>query len=79
VARSDLLVELVRAHSKGDQEHFNRALSALISEERAKQHHVLADRLTEVSQRAPNGAPRMNKNSHAHRTQPTPASRPAPA
>ncbi len=43
--RADLLIELVRAGARGDQTLFRKALEALIAEERAKQHHVLADRL----------------------------------
>jgi len=45
MARSDLLLGLVRAGSRGDQALFRKAVEALISEERAKQHHILADRL----------------------------------
>jgi SpoVK/Ycf46/Vps4 family AAA+-type ATPase len=45
MARADLLIELVRAGAEGNQELFRRALEALITEERSKQHHVLADRL----------------------------------
>lgn len=40
-------MDLVRAGSSGDQDLFRRALEALITEERSKQHHVLADRLAE--------------------------------
>jgi predicted AAA+ superfamily ATPase len=45
MARSDLLIGLVRAGARGDQASFRKAVEALISEERAKQHHILADRL----------------------------------
>ena len=45
MARADLLLNLVRAGAKGDQSLFRRALEALVAEERAKQHHVLAERL----------------------------------
>jgi AAA+ superfamily predicted ATPase len=47
VARADLLINLVRANNRGDSTLFRRTLEALIAEERAKQHHVLADRLSE--------------------------------
>jgi SpoVK/Ycf46/Vps4 family AAA+-type ATPase len=47
MARSDLLISLVRAGSRGDQALFRKTVEALIAEERAKQHHVLADRLAE--------------------------------
>jgi len=45
MARADLLLELVRAGARGEQTLFRKALEALIAEERAKQHHILADRL----------------------------------
>jgi AAA+ superfamily predicted ATPase len=46
MARSDLLLDLVRAGARSDQHLFRKALEALIAEERAKQHHVLAERLS---------------------------------
>lgn len=45
MARSDLLVALVRAGSAGDQETLKTTAEALIADERAKNHHILADRL----------------------------------
>lgn len=45
VARADLLLDLVRAGAGGDQGLFRKALEALVAEERAKQHNILADRL----------------------------------
>lgn len=45
MARADLLLELVRAGARSDQALFKKALEALVVEERAKQHHILADRL----------------------------------
>jgi hypothetical protein len=47
MARSDLLIEIVKAGAEGDQELFRNALEALITEERSKQHNILADRLAE--------------------------------
>lgn len=47
MARADLLIDVVRAGAEGDGELFRRALEAMIAEERAKQHHILADRLAE--------------------------------
>jgi len=46
MARSDLLLDLVRAGSAGDQPRFKRVVEAIVAEERAKQHHVLAERLS---------------------------------
>lgn len=45
MARSDLLLNLVRSGAKGDQATFRKAIEALVAEERSKQHHILADRL----------------------------------
>jgi len=45
MARADLLLELVRAGARGEQSLFRKALEALIAEERAKQHNILAERL----------------------------------
>lgn len=47
MARSDLLLSLVRAGSKGDRVLFRRSLEALIADERDKNHNVLASRLSE--------------------------------
>ena len=46
MARADLLLNLVRAGARGDQPSFRKSIEALIAEERAKQHHILADRLS---------------------------------
>ena len=46
MARSDLLVSLVRAGAAGDRKEVATAVEAIIAEERAKQHNILADRLT---------------------------------
>jgi SpoVK/Ycf46/Vps4 family AAA+-type ATPase len=53
MARSDLLVSLVKAGTTGDKRGFQTAAEALIAEERAKRHDVLAERLTKAIQ--PNG------------------------
>ena len=45
MARADLLLDLVKGGARGDQELFRQALAALITEERAKHHDILADRL----------------------------------
>ena len=45
MARADQLLALVRAGSNGDQAAFRSALEEVIASERARQHHVLADRL----------------------------------
>lgn len=50
MARSDLLISLVKAANVGDRRAFRTATEAIIAEERAKRHDVLADRLTRVIQ-----------------------------
>lgn len=58
MARSDLLISLVRSATKGDMVLFKRTLEALIAEERQKQHHILADRLSEYLKTNGNGEPK---------------------
>ena len=48
MARSDLLVSLVKAGASGDRKALSSTVEAIIAEERAKQHNILADRLTRV-------------------------------
>ena len=66
--RADLLLDLARAGTGGDRLLFRKALEAIIADERAKQHHILADRLAShlqsngsakftVSPTRPNGLP----------------------
>lgn len=43
--RADHLLDLVRAGAGGDHARFQKALEAIIVDERGKQHHLLADRL----------------------------------
>ena len=45
MARADLILNLVRAGSRGDQAQFQKIVEALAADERAKKHTVLADRL----------------------------------
>ena len=45
MARADQLLALARAGSCGDRVAFRKALEEIIAAERARQHHVLADRL----------------------------------
>src|SRR6266851_7457707 len=56
MARSDLLVSLVKAGNAGDTRGFRSAAEAIIAEERAKRHDVLAERLTKAIQSNGNGA-----------------------
>jgi AAA+ superfamily predicted ATPase len=56
MARSDLLVSLVRAGSSGDVRGFRTTAEAIIAEERSKRHDVLAERLAKAIQTNGNGA-----------------------
>lgn len=48
MARSDLLIDLVDAERRGDKAKFRALVEAIIAEERANQHHLVADRLSEL-------------------------------
>ena len=48
MARSDLLISLVKAGSSGDTAQVRSVAEAIIAEERVKRHNILADRLTDV-------------------------------
>src|SRR6267378_2020470 len=50
MARSDLLLNLVRAGTSGNQPLFKQTLEALVAEERAKKHTVLAESLAKYLQ-----------------------------
>lgn len=52
MARSDLLLKLVESGLRGDAAGFRNVVAALISDERDKQHHVLADRIEATTQNA---------------------------
>lgn len=49
MARSDLLINLVKAGVTGDTGTFRRTVDAIVAEERAKQHNVVADQLEKVA------------------------------
>ena len=53
MARSDLLVSLVKAGASGDKSTLMTTVEAIVAEERAKSHHVLADRLHRALQSVP--------------------------
>src|ERR1035437_10140957 len=50
MARSDLLESLVKAGTTGDKRGFRTVAEAIIAEERAKRHDILADRLLRAIQ-----------------------------
>ncbi len=55
MARSDLLVALVKAGASGDKSLLRSSAEAIIAEEKAKQHHILADRLISALRTTANG------------------------
>ncbi|WP_412061214.1 AAA family ATPase [Rubrivirga sp. IMCC45206] len=67
MARSDLLLELVRAGAEGDQPMFRRSVEALVADERSKQHHVVAERLSSALSRS-----RARRPTGSHREGGTP-------
>lgn len=48
MARADRILDLVEAERRGDRDRFRILVEAVIAEERANQHHLLADRLSEI-------------------------------
>lgn len=53
MARSDLLVSLVKAGAAGDRSMLASTVEAIVAEEKSKSHHVLADRLQRALQTVP--------------------------
>lgn len=53
MARSDLLVSLVRAGVAGDRSMLTSTVEALVAEEKSRSHHILADRLQRALQTVP--------------------------
>lgn len=58
MARADLLLDLVEAERRSDSDRFRVLVEAVIAEERANQHHLLADRLAELITTTGQGIPR---------------------
>ena len=72
MAQADLLVELLKSASNGDQLAFRKAAEALIQEEKSKGHRILADRLAKSFQpkafAVKRGVvPKQNGNSAQHK------------
>jgi len=55
MARSDLLISLVRASMSGDKDAVRSTVDTIIAEENKKQHRVLAERLTRAVKANGNG------------------------
>jgi len=72
MAQADLLVDLIKSASSGDQLAFRKNAETLIQEEKAKGHRVLADRLIKSLQPSPIGmgrgsAPTQEAGNGRHR------------
>ncbi len=63
MARSDLLVSLVRASAAGDRETVRSATEALVADERAKKHYIVADRLQRALSAVPVTPPALTTTS----------------
>lgn len=61
MARADMLLDLVQAERRGDRERFRVLVEAVIAEERANQHHLLADRLSQIITTTGQGLPRDDR------------------
>ena len=48
MARSDLLISIAKAGVKGDKEALRSSIEAIVADERAKNHHLVAERLERV-------------------------------
>jgi SpoVK/Ycf46/Vps4 family AAA+-type ATPase len=76
MARSDLLLSLVKAGVQGDRSLLTRTVDAIVAEERAKQHNVLADQIEDTIRKngkAPDSLPVALNGSHyslLHETSP---------
>jgi SpoVK/Ycf46/Vps4 family AAA+-type ATPase len=64
MARSDLLVSLIRAGAAGDREMLKSTAEALMADERAKKHHVLADRLERALSAVPVTPPALTTSAN---------------
>lgn len=68
MARSDLLLSVVRAGASGDQAALRSSVEAIVAEERSKNHNVLADRLQRALHTVAVSSPsRPSATSHAGR------------
>jgi len=63
MARADLLTDLVRFGMTGDKVKFRKVVEAIIAEERAKKHTVLANKLEELLRTVPTDRPAPNGRS----------------
>lgn len=65
MARSDQLVSLVRAGIAGDRQMLRKAAEAIAADERAKKHHILADRIERALSSLPVTPPALTSPSQS--------------
>ncbi len=58
MARADLILNLIRAATRGDQAQVQKTVEALAADERAKNHMIFADRILAQLKQETNGKPR---------------------
>lgn len=63
MARSDLLVSLIRAGATGDREMLRSTAEALVADERAKKHFIVADRMQRALSAVPITPPALTASS----------------
>jgi SpoVK/Ycf46/Vps4 family AAA+-type ATPase len=63
MARSDLLISLVRAGAAGDRDMLRTTAEALAADERAKNHHIVADRIQRALTAVPITPPSLTTSS----------------
>ena len=63
MARSDLLVSLVRAGASGDRDMLRSTAEALVADERAKKHFIVADRIQRALSAVPITPPALTASS----------------
>ena len=63
MARSDLLVSLVRAGASGDRDMLRSTAEALVADERAKRHFIVADRIQRALSAVPITPPALTASS----------------
>ncbi|MGC8733141.1 MAG: AAA family ATPase, partial [Halothiobacillaceae bacterium] len=63
MARSDLLVSLIRAGATGDREMLRSTAEAMVADERAKKHFIVADRMQRALSAVPITPPALTASS----------------
>ena len=63
MARSDLLVSLIRAGATGDREMLRSTAEAMVADERAKKHFIVADRMQRALSAVPITPPALTTTS----------------